>query len=128
MSERVCKACGGPLPTLHGNRRYCSENCRKRLWDARTRGKPCDDCGVWLSDERLVRCAACRRVKEAERHEATLKAVEELYNAGVPVREIAVRLGRRTGVGPEMTELRRAGRIGYRYNRREAEPVERSSA
>ena len=40
MSDRVCQTCNGPLPTTHGNRKFCSERCRKRSYDL-----VCVDCG-----------------------------------------------------------------------------------
>jgi predicted nucleic acid-binding Zn ribbon protein len=128
VSERVCKACGGPLPTTHPNRKFCSEHCRKRLWDSENRWKPCVDCGTPISDDRRARCISCSHAHRADQHEAKLALVEAMYKAGVPVQEIGVRLGRKGGsgtVGPELLQLRKAGRIGYRYKTR---AVDRSSA
>jgi hypothetical protein len=115
MTERVCKGCGGELPNMHGSRRYCSENCRKRWWDKRYR-RPCADCGADI-DAHGERCEACHLRRRRERHEALLAQVEKMFEAGMPARAIAVALGREpthTSV-PELTELREAGRIGYRY-------------
>jgi predicted nucleic acid-binding Zn ribbon protein len=121
MTERVCKGCGGSLPTMHGNRRYCSDNCRKRRWDGQNRWKPCVDCGTEIRDARRARCRPCFDAERARQHEARLALMAELYNAGVPLREIVAALGRKpqpSGPGaslPELVELRKAGRVGYRY-------------
>lgn len=48
MTERICarEGCSNPLPTTNGNRRYCSDDCRKLQWA----GNPtCEVCGVPLS-------------------------------------------------------------------------------
>lgn len=117
MTERVCKNCKGPLPEpARGQpgrpRQYCSENCRKRLWEWEHR-TPCVVCGelVWSGDY-CPEHAANRRG-----HALRLQQIEEMYNAGVAVREISRVLGlsRTSILGREFAELRRAGRIGYRY-------------
>jgi hypothetical protein len=113
VTERVCKGCGGELPTMHGNRRYCSENCRKRWWD-RERGRGvCEICGA-VTWKRLKRCpqhAVIHEVAEARRAH-----IVEMWEAGLLIREIAAELGTtRDSLACEIDRLRKAGRIGYRY-------------
>jgi transposase-like protein len=69
-------------------------------------------------------CLDCQRRARCEQHDALIQRVADLYNAGLPLREIARALGReadtdskaRAGqrVGPEVSEARARGLIGYR--------------
>lgn len=73
---------------------------------------------AWASRDDHYVCRPCelalRRAGRAER----LDDIEQMWNAGMPIKDIAKVLGRGryTGaIGPELAELRRLGRIGYRY-------------
>lgn len=80
----------------------------------------CATCGGATSARDQDRCLDCRFKAERERHQARLEAIETLYNAGIPLRKIAVRLGHTPtpgALGREMAELRAQGRIGYRLPR-----------
>jgi hypothetical protein len=110
-----CENCDGPLPDARPNRRYCSPNCRKRRWEREQYRKPCYDCRTPI-DAHGERCIDCERASRAARHETVLATIARMYNAGVPLRKIAELIGRRPpGIGEEIDQLRRAGRIGYRY-------------
>ena len=62
-------------------------------------------------------CWPCERMRRAEVHETRLSIVEGMWDDGWLSREIAETLGYATptGAGPYLDELRKAGRIGYRY-------------
>jgi hypothetical protein len=88
---------------------------QKRRWDRENR-RACVVCGalVWQSE----RCVPCEHQFRAEKHEALLRNIEEMWNAGRSMKAIAGSLGRRassSSIGQEIVELRKAGRIGYRY-------------
>ena len=103
MTGRVCKACGGALPTTHGNRRYCSDNCRKRKWE-REHKSTCVECGtvIWRGE----RCDSCFRTELADRR----AAIVALRNEGLLSSEIAQRLGTtRASVANILVRERKAG-------------------
>jgi hypothetical protein len=85
----------------------------KRDW-ARENRKRCLDCGdpIWHEN----RCRPCFNAERARQHEALLDRVESMWHQGLSMRAMAEALGRTgRGVNNEVDELRKAGRIGYRY-------------
>jgi hypothetical protein len=99
---------------------YCSDNCQKRATEDRHRAR-CEDCGAVLGTgsrwDGFRRCHPCDRAFRRWRHEVLLSIVEGCWHDGWLHREIAVGVGRDdhgTSVNPELAELRKRGRIGYR--------------
>jgi hypothetical protein len=73
-------------------------------------------------NDRVEFCHACRRRRDAERHEALLARVERMWAAGKSYAEISAELGYRyvpggkcPGISPLIAELRKQGRAAYRY-------------
>jgi hypothetical protein len=115
MTERVCKGCGGELPNMHGNRRYCSERCRKRQY-----GDPCVECGaktVYGAETRRVpnpRCDPCARRRKADRRVALVLAMLELRRT---TQLTNVGIGRELGTPASTvaTELHRLRALGFDF-------------
>jgi hypothetical protein len=118
---RLCPWCGGPVPLATRRPRiYCSENCRKRAYEDRHR-PACVDCGAILGcgvkPGQSARCRDCYDAFRTWSHEVLLSIVEGCWHDGWRHREIAVGVGRDdhgASVSPELAELRKRGRIGYR--------------
>jgi len=136
----MCEDCGERPATCHAGGERCMR-CYRRFkrrtdpeWAARQRAwklanrdrvreldrqynathkKVCVECGGprARSGSKSL-CRGCI-TKRANARSAQIVA---LYNEGVPVREIAQRMGVSPGaLGPDFDRLRKAGRIGYRY-------------
>jgi hypothetical protein len=72
-------------------------------------------CGVRPGESE--RCRDCHDAFRKWRHEVLLSVVEGCWHDGWLQREIAVAIGRvdhGTSVNPQLAELRKQGRIGYR--------------
>jgi DNA-directed RNA polymerase specialized sigma24 family protein len=74
--------------------------------------KPCPECGEPMNRGGVGPCLDCiRRAAERRRQD-----IVEMYEAGVPLTEIAEVIGTtRNAIGVDLDRLRRAGRIGRRY-------------
>ncbi len=88
---------------------------QKRRWDREHKYNVC-----WCGERKLKKAAVCRACDALERedqHAATLEYVEEMYLAGLPLAVIAQQMGRAgpNSINKDLDELRKAGRIGYRY-------------
>ena len=91
MSDRCCQGCGTLFVAAHGNRKWCSERCRKRQYD-----RVCVGCGGRVdgtSPGRAAaepRCRACRdeyrRANAVWTREAIVCAIQEwaARNDGIP--------------------------------------------
>lgn len=111
------------LPGGGLRRRFCSDNCRKRACEDRYRAA-CADCGgpmgkgsAWPSKEQPSRCKACQfRAWDRDRNEFG-RLVEGLWAEGLPLREIAKRLGiSENHLAVETDRLRAEGfYLQYRY-------------
>jgi AraC-like DNA-binding protein len=94
----------------------------KRAWERTetARGR-CERCGELRGTAAAVKgyrlCRPCEHLNRAEIHETRLSLVEGMWTDGWPVREISETLGyaTRTGANPYIDQLRKAGRIGFRY-------------
>jgi hypothetical protein len=123
----ACEGCGAelpPEPTRPGpKRKWCSDHCRKRTWDDRSRAT-CIDCGAKMAARSgwphrgasQARCQACGRAHRRARRDAEVRRVAILYNQGASYKEIAAALGYRETSVPSMLlrEARKLGLIGYR--------------
>jgi hypothetical protein len=122
MTERVCQACGGPLPTSHGNRKFCSERCRREQYCG-----ACIDCGARTNRhngsrhngptgaaERCIPCAnrhaiEIGRADMRRAHENRLRVVE-MWAGGLSMRDIAAVMGWSAHhLGVEMHRMRKLG-------------------
>lgn len=131
MSEKSCLRCGKSLgPNAHGNRKWCSENCRKRAWERKwlrsdASRHVCPDCG-----ERLT--AGSARPVLVKRHEDARgtphqgcpgcarkqrEQIVEWWAAGMSSRELCDRLGWTKGtLSGQLDRMRRLGYdLPYRY-------------
>lgn len=75
-SVRACAGCGGPLPTSHGRRKWCSERCRRQTLYA---GR-CVDCGAPTNGSdgpgrAGERCLPCRARFQHESRRWTPEAI-----------------------------------------------------
>jgi hypothetical protein len=132
VSERVCEACGGPLPTSHPNRRYCSEHCRRAQYDG-----VCVDCGARTDGhdgpgKASLRCVPCANRHSIEAGRADMKRVrlrreriEELWAEGLLMRQIAAEMN--WSMDHLAIELHRMRRAGYDlpYRRKVSRPLTR---
>lgn len=124
IGEGRCKGCGSALPEREPGRGrpWCTDNCRKRTWERERepRGN-CRDCdaplGMGSQRRGHKRCRACYAAERRAEHEQRLDFVERLWNEGCTWEEMAAELGYAPGSKPGrlVRELRRRGRIGYRY-------------
>jgi hypothetical protein len=117
MTERVCNGCGGSLPTMHGNRKFCSEHCRRKQYAGK-----CIDCGVATNghdgpgkaSDRCVTCANRHIIDigraDMARARAKRERVQRLWAEGLLMREIAAEMGWSMGyLACEMNRMRKAG-------------------
>jgi hypothetical protein len=108
MSERACERCGGELPNVHGNRRYCSDHCRRRAWDAR-QPNSCPECG----GERDIRarvCARCQRATWTKKRVERYDKLAALWAEGLTIKQLAVEFGKSENVmGGMICHARKAG-------------------
>jgi hypothetical protein len=116
-----CQRCGAVVPDARNGqtRKWCSENCRKRAADDRARGR-CVDCETPLAAGSAwtggTRCRPCYDQREAAAYEERLQNFVAMYNEGMPLREIARRLGwGENSRPPYLTDAHRRGLIGYRH-------------
>jgi len=90
VKERTCLGCGADLTGTHGNRKWCSEHCRRTT----LYGGTCEKCGA-RTDGSNGRakvpkiCLRCHRQRHAERN----SLIEEMWDACEPVWHIAEKLG-----------------------------------
>lgn len=121
MTERVCQGCGGVLPDQRSNRRYCSQNCRKRRWEREEYRGTCEMCGADTSKRTHRFCAEHSDVRVAA-HERRQHVVE-MWAAGSTMREIADEIGFEFDhFKSEFARMRRYGyELPYRYKAYERE-------
>lgn len=84
---------------------------------------------TWASRGAKV-CRTCRYEQERQAHEDKLDDIQQMWEEGLSIKEIAAAIGRRPyngAVGPEMAELRRRGRISYRYEALNRQARERAA-
>lgn len=90
-------------------RAYDRERTRNLRTICETCGNPC---GAGSANRNTKRCMPCRKAKRSARDDQ----IVAMYQEGMPLREIAARLGwARNGLSRYVARLRREGRIGYRY-------------
>lgn len=100
MRSGTCERCGGGfVDRSPGQRkRFCSDNCRKRLCEDVHRAS-CIDCGETLSQgsswasKGYERCVPCRKTFEHERFMRQAREVEQWWADGMTLAEIGRRLG-----------------------------------
>lgn len=118
----VCQREGCDTPLTPSQRKWCSENCRKRACDASHRAT-CVDCGKPMADRSgwrhndwpNDRHQACENARRTALRLQRVGRVAEMYNAGLTMREIARALGYgENSKPPEVTAARKLGLIGYR--------------
>lgn len=107
------------------------ENERKRRWE-RSHRLPCPQCGTPMGagtaradgtpsskGKKYAMCRACRNRLVAEQSRANRSRIEELWNQGLSLKEIAAELEWTTGaIGVEIARMRNAGgwNLPHRYN------------
>lgn len=87
----------------------------KRRWESENYRGECY-CGASTHKRDRRRCARCEREHRQEVAALVLDVVQAMYEQGWPVSEMSAAFGHETkgGVGPWLSALRRAGRVGYR--------------
>lgn len=115
-----------PVASREKQAAYREANRQKRRdWDnayARRNRSTCQTCGqlCGVGSAKNIRPSSICRPCRAAAAEARRVRIIELYNAGVPVAEIATDIGTtKNALNVAIDRLRRAGRIGYRYKRAE---------
>lgn len=141
MSKRVCPECQQRPVKAKG---LCAACYKRLLWRPTNRERELQQSRAWKAANR-ERTRAYDRVYDAEHkaicpqcggprarqhadggpclkcirlnREARLARIVELYNAGVLLKDIAAAFGLdgTNAIAVDVVELRRAGRIGYRY-------------
>ena len=120
-----CARCGAAFidTTRNHSKRFCSDNCRKRVCDESHRGT-CVDCGTtltsrsgWSSDHPRERCRPCHLAAEAKRVSERDRELEALWADGKSLREIATHFGwSNIHASVEMVNARERGAsLPYRY-------------
>jgi hypothetical protein len=118
--SKVCLNCDGDLPTLHGNRKFCSERCRRRYhnYDDHPKDNACLDCGTAIRRAQK-RCFQCQRAAQIADGNRKLSYLAHLWAQGMSVRDMAEAVGSTpNAVGVRIANARRAGikAFPHRYN------------
>lgn len=104
-----CEVCGSEFQTGRVDKRFCSRRCSQRGW-AENGKHPCPDCGVSIG-HRSVRCVNCRLTHFETERIALWTRIRELWNDGLPVNQIAERVGYRNAnvLSVVMARMKHAG-------------------
>lgn len=107
---RSCEHCGVEFETDLHVQRFCSTNCQKYAWAARSQPK-CPECGAAMG-RRAKRCYECTRAAEDRRRGERWDRIEELWHQGVPTKEIAREVGLKNAnvLGVTIARMAHAGR------------------
>lgn len=104
-----CALCGKTVPKRTAADRYCSKECCTRgSYEAKC--KPCPSCGVTMGPVSAL-CHECTVDQHEEAREACWREIQRLWREGVPVKEIAPRVGLKNAnvVGVHMARMKAAG-------------------
>lgn len=117
---RRCERDGCENVLTGRQRMWCSDNCRKRVWDSENR-LTCIDCreplGVGVHRQvgtPAERCVTCERKRRNDGLTERVEFVARLYNESKTTPEIRQALGWTGHPGRLINEARQRGLIGYR--------------
>lgn len=103
-----CARCGHEL--LGRQRKWCSDNCRKRAFDSDQYRGTCEDCGARTTRRSYHQCDGCRRAEAARGQLERRLVIAAMWGDGLTLPQIAETLETTVNtVGTQIAVMRTEG-------------------